>query len=174
MQGRAANVLSTHAYFKAGSYHESSTSDPFVMAEIIGLTASILTFIEFSAVFVSAVQKVHAATDGTPQEIRKLLQQADDIADWEDRLTVLKSQKRLTSAELRILRTGGACRKTADDIKAIAEKVSIRSDAKLRFLEHPRVVFGLLASQPDLKRLQERLMNHETAVKEALALLIRK
>ncbi|KAG4269328.1 hypothetical protein FPRO04_12017 [Fusarium proliferatum] len=143
------------------------------MAEIIGLTASILTFIEFSAVFVSAVQKVHAAADGTPQEIRKLLQQADDIADWEDRLTVLKSQKRLTSAELRILKTGGACRKTADDLKAIAEKVSIRSDAKLRFLEHPRVVFGLLASQPDLKRLQERLMNHETAVKEALALLIR-
>ncbi|KAF4946460.1 hypothetical protein FGADI_11098 [Fusarium gaditjirri] len=143
------------------------------MAEIIGLTASILTFVEFSAALLSAVQKVRAATDGTPQEIRELLEQADDIAEWEDRLTVLKSQKKLTSAELRVLKTGGACRKTADDIKTIAEKVSMRSGAKLKFLEHPRVVFGLLVSQPDLKRLQDRLMAHEKAVKEALGLLIR-
>ncbi|KAJ4059318.1 hypothetical protein NW763_006751 [Fusarium oxysporum] len=142
------------------------------MAEIIGLTSSILTFVEFSAAIISAVQKVRAATDGTPQEIKELLKRADDIAVWENKLGLLKSQKKLTPAEHSILDTGGACKQTAADIKAISDKVYIRSGAKLRLLEHPRVVFGLFMSQPDLKKLQERLISHERDVKRALCLLI--
>ncbi|KAF5983799.1 hypothetical protein FCOIX_3015 [Fusarium coicis] len=106
------------------------------MAEIIGLTSSILTFIEFSAAIISAVQKVRAATDGTPQDINELLRRADDIAEWENKLTLIKSQKRLTPAELKILDTGEACQKTAADIKDISDRVSIRSALESIRKEH--------------------------------------
>ncbi|KAG5765437.1 hypothetical protein H9Q72_006466 [Fusarium xylarioides] len=94
------------------------------MAEIIGLTSSILTFVEFSAAIISAVQKVREATDGTPQDIKELIKRADDIAEWENKLGLLKSQKKLTLAELKILDTGGACQKTAADIRDISDRVS--------------------------------------------------
>ncbi|KAK2690190.1 hypothetical protein QWA68_010945 [Fusarium oxysporum] len=107
------------------------------MAEIIGLTSSILTFVEFSAAIISAVQKVRAATDGTPQEIKELLKRADDIAVWENKLGLLKSQKKLTPAEHSILDTGGACKQTAADIKAISDKVKNNSET-LKALESIR------------------------------------
>ena len=127
------------------------------MAEIIGLTASILTFIEFSAAIISTARSVHAATDGMCPEIQELLKQSNEVTHWHQQMSKLKATRDLSLAEHQIMATAGDCDKTVEDLRGLIAKVSIRPDARVQSLERSRVVLRLFASQSDLKRLQARL-----------------
>ncbi|KAM0417168.1 hypothetical protein ACHAPT_012805 [Fusarium lateritium] len=120
---------------------------------IIGLTSSIITFIEFGIRITRAARSIRVAADGKAPEIQELEKNLDEIHARNQRILERKAAGRLSKDEARIADT-------------------VEEYAKYQLFETGRITVKMAVGRGELESLQKRLMEQDSKIRESLKALL--
>jgi len=125
---------------------------------IIGLVASILTFIDFGLKVVSGTRNVHDSAHGTTAEVRELDLIVADVRSSNDMVKKQQlSGRKLSEDEQQILAMVAECEKLVGELSKVISKLKVRADARSKTLESARVFTRSFLKQGDIQALRTRL-----------------
>ncbi|KAL2675742.1 hypothetical protein Neosp_011933 [[Neocosmospora] mangrovei] len=134
---------------------------------ILGLTSSIMTFIEFGIRIVTTVRSIRAAVDGKAPEIQELEKTVGEIHARNQRVLQRKAAGRISKDELRIADTVKECDKLADDLRMVINTLT-KQATRHKFIEVSRVTIQMVVKKGELENLQKRLMEQDAKIREGL------
>lgn len=139
---------------------------------IIGLTSSILTFIEFGIKITSTFRAISSSADGTAAEIQELDKDLQQIHTRNQRILARKESRKASPDEIRIADTVVACESLAQDLRKIIQKLSRRPDARSRHFEAGRVTIQTAIKKGEIESLQKRLRQQDKKIREGLQAIL--
>ncbi|KAJ4012547.1 hypothetical protein NW752_008246 [Fusarium irregulare] len=146
------------------------------MAEIVGLIASIMGIIKFSADCLTIIESIRDNQHGRTDQVQELEANLGEYVTFNEQLQKLKEKiertRKLSDIEQSIISTGRDLESTVQDIKDLIKKLSIRPNAQFKFLEVGRSVANHLVFRNDIKDLYKRLETHNQKTREKLKLLL--
>lgn len=139
-------------------------ADPFA---IIGLAASILTFVDFGAKVISLTKSIHDSPANMAPDTQELSYMLEDIRSLSNAIQKSTSLRtRLSEDETKILRVASQCDKLAEELGNLLETLKIRDDTALpRAIEITRVALRTARKKKHVDSLQERLKDLERSLR---------
>ncbi|VUC24312.1 unnamed protein product [Clonostachys rosea] len=141
---------------------------------IIGLTSSILTFIEFGLTITSAARTIYRTVDGKVPEIQELERDLDEIDRRNQQVLKRSTTGALSKAERQIFSTINECEKISSDLRKLVEKLAKRPAAKSNVLESSRIAIQAVMSRNELETLTRRLKQQDMKIRKSLRSLLEK
>ena len=135
---------------------------------IIGLAASIVTFIDFGTKMVSAAISLRDSPDGTIPEAEELNLIIQDIRSLSSEIQERMPTKALSEDERRILLMVSKCNELAAELMRILDKLKIRDKTWSKTVEAFRVTLQAAWKKKDVESLQQRLRALERSLRGSL------
>lgn len=137
---------------------------------IIGLVASVITFVDFGVKVISTSKDVRSSHLGMPGDVHQLDLIINDIQKSHDEIRKgMKATQKLSEDESRILLMVQEAEGLYTQLRSVIAKLEVRDDARSKTLESLRVAFRLSWNQNDLKGLAERLEKLDQRIRINLA-----
>ncbi|XXG99970.1 hypothetical protein Hte_006311 [Hypoxylon texense] len=137
-------------------------ADPFA---IIGLTASIITFVDFSINLVSAGKSLYASPLDTTEELHRLGLIVQDVQRKNSQLWQIQETRtrNLCEDEMMAMKLAKESDKIAEDLMKVLKKLEIR-DGHNRSVESMRVTIWQRLKKKEVVELQDRLLKLDSRV----------
>ena len=135
---------------------------------IIGLAASIITFIDFGTKIVSAAISLRDSPDGTIPEAEELNLIIQDIRSLSSGIQDKMPAKAMSEDERRILLMVSKCNELSAELMRILDKLKIRDQSWSRTVEAVRVTLQVAWKKKDVESLQRRLRDLERSLRGSL------
>lgn len=134
-------------------------------ATIIGLTSSIITFIEFGIKAVRLARSIH----GTTAEARELDLIAEHVqALSSDVLRKRTNAKQVSEEEQRIIAIATECQQVAKELRKLLATLKMRDDAWSRKMESTRVLLQTLKKKGEIEELWQRLDKLDVRLRDSV------
>ncbi|KAK7222219.1 hypothetical protein V2G26_010222 [Clonostachys chloroleuca] len=139
---------------------------------IIGLTSSILTFIEFGLTITSAARTIYRTVDGNVPEIQELERGLNEIDSRNKEVLKRNTTSPLSKAERQIVSTVKECDNISGDLRKLVARLAKRPAAKSKAWESSRIAIQAVMSRNELETLRQRLLRQDKKIREGLRSLL--
>ncbi|KAL2825093.1 hypothetical protein BDW59DRAFT_146785 [Aspergillus cavernicola] len=139
---------------------------------IIGLTASIVQFIDVGYRFIKATKEIYDSVDGANEEIVELRAGVEKIKTFSREVS--SRWKGLSAEELTIKDLAGECEQLADSLLRKMKSLETRTNAKSRTIESARVAWKTFLARKDLDEWMEKLIKIERQLRENLETVLQR
>ncbi|CAH0025318.1 unnamed protein product [Clonostachys rhizophaga] len=139
---------------------------------IIGLTSSILKFIEFGLTITSASRTIYRTEDGKVPGIQELERDLDEIDRRNQEVLNRNTTSPLSKAERQIFSTVKDTDKISDDLRKLVARLAKRPAAKSKAWESSRIAIQAAMSRNELETLRQRLQKQDKKIREGLRSLL--
>lgn len=153
----------------SGTFDTRSLEKMAEALALIGLTSSIITFIQFGSKLLLIAKSANDARDGALAEVRELDLMVRDITERRFKLTnTLSSGESLLQCDRITEEMANECTEVAGQLRALVMMLTIRKHALSRTLESGRVAFKSMSKAQEMKELRSRLIALDSAVRRNL------
>ncbi|KAH6955665.1 hypothetical protein BKA56DRAFT_503443 [Ilyonectria sp. MPI-CAGE-AT-0026] len=136
---------------------------------LIGLTSSIITFIDFGSSLLSNAKSARDAWHGAVPEIHELDLMLRDISERQSRLADSVSPgKKLLDCNRVTKEMAKECAAVAEKLRALIIMLTMRNNRMSRILESGRVALLSISKGQEIKELRTRLAHLDSAVRRNL------
>lgn len=135
---------------------------------IIGLAASIISFIDFGTKMVSLAKSVRDSPGGTIPEADDLNVIIQDIRSVSDEIRHKMPTAGLSRDEQRIVHMVTRCDELAGELSHILEKLKMRDSAWSKKMETVRVLLRAVWKKKEVDSLQKRLQDLDRVLRDSL------
>ena len=137
-------------------------------ATIIGLTSSIITFVDFGVKVVRLARSVRDKR-GAPPELQELDLIAEEIRVLSDSVLRKRSTaSALSDDEKRIIQIATECRNLAVELRELVATLTVRDDAWSKTMELGRVLIQTLRKKGDIEVIWQRLNRLDLRLRESV------
>jgi hypothetical protein len=140
-------------------------AEPFA---VIGLAASILTFVDFGVKVIALARSIRDSQDGTIPEAKELESVVEHVRAFSASLREASGDNSLNRDEQRILMISAKCDKLAAELGDVLKKLRVRDKAWSKKIDTTRVIIQAMWKKKDIDSLRDRLGHLEHSLREAL------
>lgn len=139
-------------------------------ATIIGLTSSIITFVDFGVKAVRLAKSVRDAHGAAP-EVQELERIAGDIRVFSDGIIRRRpAGTALAADEARMVRMATECINLTNELRPLLATLRVRDEAWSKTMELGRVLFQTFKKKSDIEGIWQRLNRLDLRLRESVRL----
>lgn len=140
-------------------------AEPFA---VIGLAASILTFVDFGVKVIALAKSIRESQDGAIPEAEELESIVEDVRAFSASIRETSGANELNRDEQRVLSISAKCGKLATELGDVLKKLRVRDKAWSKKIDTTRVIIQAMWKKKDIDSLRDRLGHLERSLRESL------